>query len=166
MISCLGTLKPARRCAAVVGEVRQVQRAAVRQHHDRDRLFAPALVAHADDGDLAHLRQFVDHALDLGGGDVLAAGDDHVLLAVGEIEKAVLVEIADVAAAEPVAEEGGGGLFRIIPVALRDLWPAQADFAVLAGRQAVAGIVADLDLDMGGGAAGRADLLDLAAALP
>ena len=141
------------------------QRRAVGQHHDRDRLFAPALVGHADHGDLAHLRHLIDDALDFGGGDILAAGDDHVLLAVGEIEEAVVVEIADVAAAEPVAEERGCGLLGIFPVAARDLRAAQADLAVLAGREAVARIVADLDLDMGDRAAGRTDLFDLAAGL-
>ena len=133
----------------MIGQVGQFQRRAIRQHHDRDRPFAPALIGHADDGDLAHLRQFVDDPLDFGGGDILAAGNDHVLLAVGQIEKAVLVEIADVAATKPVAEECGRGLLGILPVAVRDLRAAQADFAVLAGRQAIAGIVADFDLDMG-----------------
>ena len=120
-------------------------------------------VGHTDDGDFAHLRQFVDDALDLGGGDILAAGNDHVLLAIGQVEKAVLIEIADVSGTKPVAEERGCGFLGILPVALRDLGPAQADFAVLAGRQAIAGIVTDFDLDMGDGAAGRADLFDLAA---
>src|SRR5580692_6800667 len=114
-----------------------------------------------DDRDFAHLRQLVDDALDLGGGDVLAAGDDHVLLAVGEIEKAFVVEVTDVAGAEPVSEEGGLRLLRVLPVAARHLRSAQADFAVLAGGQAVAVIVADLDLDMGEGAPRGANLLDL-----
>ena len=149
----------------MVGEVGHRELGAIGEHDDRDRLLAPALVAHADHRDFAHLRQLVDHALDLGGGDVLAAGDDHVLLAVGQVQEAVLVEIADVAGTEPVAEEGGRGFFRILPVALRDFRPAQADLAILAGGKAVAGIVADFDLDMGNGAAGRADFFDLAARL-
>ena len=50
----------------MIREVRQFQCRAVRQHHDRDGPFAPARVGHADDGDFAHLRQFVDDALDFG----------------------------------------------------------------------------------------------------
>ena len=117
MISCFGTLKPARRVRQCSVEGREVEARAFGQHDDRDRPLAPALIAQADDRDFAHLRQIVDDALDLGGGDVLAAGDDHVLLAVGQIQKAVCVEIADIAAAEPVAEEGGRGLLRVLPIA-------------------------------------------------
>src|SRR6201999_1528636 len=75
------------------------------------------------------------------------------------------VEVPDIAGAEPVAEEGRSGLVGILPVATRNLGPAQANLAILAGRKAVAAIVPDLDLDMGEGPAGRADLLDLAAGL-
>ena len=50
----------------MIGQVGQFQRCTVRQHHDRDRPFAPAFVGHADDGDFAHLRQFVDDAFDFG----------------------------------------------------------------------------------------------------
>src|SRR3546814_16948013 len=67
--SSRGTLKPARlarQCASKVAASR----------------FAPSFsTTTADHRDLADLRQLVDHPLDLGGGDVLAAGDDHVLLA-------------------------------------------------------------------------------------
>ena len=51
----------------------------------------------------------VDQVLDLGGVDVLAAGDDHVLQPVGDVEVAVGVEVAEVARAEPaVGGERGG----------------------------------------------------------
>ena len=165
MISCFGTLKPASRARQCAVEFGELECGAFGEHDNGHRRLAPARVRHADDGGLAHLRQFVDHTFDFGGGDVLAAGDDHVLLAVGQIQEAVRIEIADVAGAEPVAEEGRRRLGRILPVALRDLRSAQADFAVLAGPEPIAGIVADFDLDMGDGAAGRADFLDLAAGL-
>src|SRR4051812_17319623 len=158
----LWNLEAGELCAAVIGEIRQFQRGSVPKHHDRHRSFTPAVIRYADNRYFAHLRQFVDDAFDLRGGDVLAAGYDHVLLAIGQIEKAVRVKIADIAGAEPVAEEGRRGFLWVFPVALRDLRPAQADFAILARRQAIAGIVTDLDLDMGDGAAGRTDFLDLA----
>ena len=43
----------------------------------------------------------VEHLLDLARVDVVAAADDHVLLAVDDVEVAVLVLAADVAGGEP-----------------------------------------------------------------
>jgi len=48
-----------------------------------DRL-APLLVGHADDRHFVDRRMRADNLLDLAGIDVGAAGDDHVLLAVGD----------------------------------------------------------------------------------
>src|SRR5690349_13613113 len=73
--------------------------------------------------------------------------------------------MADVASAEPVAEEGCSGLVGILPVASGDLWATQANLAVLARGNAVAAIVPDFDLDVGDCASGRSDLLDLASGL-
>ena len=135
------------------------------EHDDGDRPFAPLRVGKADDGAFGDVGELVDDALDLARGDVLAARDDHVLLAVGDEQEAVLVEIADVAGAEPVAEEALLGLLRIVPIAARDLRSAQADFAFGPGRQYVAVVVADLDLDMGERTPRRAELVDLHARL-
>src|SRR5690606_10294344 len=86
-------------------ESRVIQGFPFLERDDGDGAFAPSLVRNADHGDLAHLRQLVDHALDLRRGDILAAADDHVLLAIGDVKESLLVEIADVAGSEPVAEE-------------------------------------------------------------
>ena len=53
----------------------------------------------------------------------------------------------------------------VAPIAGCDLGAAQANLSILAGGQAVAVVVADIDLDMHYGAAGGADLLDLHARL-
>ena len=58
----------------------------------------------ADVGDAG---MFEQRRLDLGRVDVGAAGDDHVLGAVGDEQVAVGVEVADVAEAEPLALERG-----------------------------------------------------------
>src|SRR5262249_33959385 len=111
------------------------------------------------------LRQLVDDALHLRRGDVLGAGYDNVLHAIREIEETLGIEVADVAGAEPVAEEGGFGFFRISPIAPGDLGAAQADLSALAGRKHIAFGSADLALDMGKRASDRADLLKLAVGL-
>src|SRR5262249_34939757 len=67
--------------------------------------------------------------------------------------------------AEPIIEERGFGLLGIVPIALRDLGPAQADLAGVAGRQRLAVGAADLDLDMSQGTADRTDFFQLAASL-
>ena len=46
----------------------------------------------------------VEHRLDLAGRDVLAAADDQVLLAAGDEQVAVLVQVADVAGVQPAVD--------------------------------------------------------------
>ena len=76
-------------------------------------------------------------------GDVLAAGrHDDVLLAIGDAEKAPIVEQADIPGVEPAfaVERVGGGLGFLV-VAGHDMRPAGEDLSV---RR-------DLDLDAGDG---------------
>ena len=82
-----------------------VDRRAVAQHDERHRHLAPALVGAADHRGLDHRVVLVEHPLHLGAGDVLAAGHDHVLEPVDDVEVAVVVEHADVAGVEPAAGE-------------------------------------------------------------
>ena len=55
----------------------------------------------ADDGGLIDGRMRQQHLLDLAWIDVLAARDDHVVLAIDQIEVALIVETAKVACREP-----------------------------------------------------------------
>ena len=64
----------------------------------RDTRSPIARSSSADDGDLGDVRVFVEHGLDLGAVDVLAAADDDVLHAVDDVEEAVVVDEAEVAA--------------------------------------------------------------------
>src|SRR5205823_6818200 len=69
---------------------------------DDERLhgLAPLLVGHAYHGDLGDGGVLVEAVLDLDRRDVLAAGDDHVLLAIGD-DDVTAVEVATVARVEP-----------------------------------------------------------------
>ena len=73
--------------------------------------------------------------------DVLAAGgDEDVLLAVGDVEEAVVVERADVAGLEPaVTPEHGRGRLRVLVVALEDRLGAQLDLSVVGDPYLAAG---------------------------
>ena len=73
-------------------------RAAWRRGGIIDRLATAVSLVGADDGGFGDARVLVQHTLDLGGIDVLAAGDDHVLLAVVDGEVAVGIAGADVLA--------------------------------------------------------------------
>src|ERR1700761_6425797 len=62
---------------------------------------APPIVGNADDHPFAHAWAGVQHALDLGTVDVLAASDDHVLEPVQDVQEPGVVQPSDVAGAEP-----------------------------------------------------------------
>ncbi|MCY1346972.1 hypothetical protein D9M69_330700 [compost metagenome] len=96
----------------------------------------------------------VQGRLDLDGIDIEAAGDDHVLLAVDDEQVARLVQVAQVAGLPEAVVELGGGAFGVVVVAGNGAAPTQPDLAGGTGRDRVAGIVHDLQLDAGGGASG------------
>ena len=97
----LGQLRP-----AVLDAARRRSRSRPSRSDDEGHgHLAPPLVGPADHRHLEHRVVLVEHPLDLGAGDVLAAGDDHVLEAVDDEEVAVLVAHADVAGVEPAAGE-------------------------------------------------------------
>ena len=81
------------------------------QLHVRRERLAEFLVGDPEHGTVAHPRQREQACLDLGRVDVDAAADHHVAAAVVEVEEAVGVDVADVAAAdEAVALDGAAVL--------------------------------------------------------
>ena len=82
------------------------------EHDDRVDLLTPCRVGDADHGDLLDRRVGRDRVLDLDRVDVLAAGDDHVLDPVDEVDVAVGVEVALVAGVVPAVAERSRGLLR------------------------------------------------------
>ena len=70
--------------------------------------------------------------------------------------------MADIAAPEPAFRmKGGRRLLSVAPIAGGDFRAAQANLPVFAWGQAIALVVADIDLDMHDGPSGGSDLLDL-----
>ena len=65
--------------------------------HDRVHLLAPLVVGNAEDGRVHHVGMRVEHRLDLGRVDVHPAADDHVLLAVADVDEALVVDARHVA---------------------------------------------------------------------
>src|SRR3954468_8252767 len=84
---------------------------------ERLRYLAPLLVRHGDHGGFEHRRMAHHRLLDLDGADVLAAGDDDVLLAVAQLDGAVGMAHAEIAAVEPASVEGLRGGIGIAEIA-------------------------------------------------
>src|SRR3984885_8925922 len=83
---------------------------------DRADRLAPLVVGHADDGDRADRGVREQALLDLQRVDVLPAGDDHVLLAVDQVEQPVGVKRADVAGVAPAVAQDLGRGGAVVPV--------------------------------------------------
>ena len=93
-----------------------VQRTVTRNHRGY-HLLHPAIVRqveHRRFGDVGILQQ---NLLDFARIDILAAGDDHVALAVEDGEIALVVDAAEIAGAQPAVLHHAPGRIRIAPVA-------------------------------------------------
>ena len=137
----------------------RVARRARPPHHIGDRHLLPFRIGAADHGAFGDVRMRDQHALDLGRIDVLAAGNDHVLLAVVDEEMPVGVARADVAGMIPAVAQRLGGRRRVAPVFEEHVRPAHHDFARDAGRDLVAVVVDHARLADEAGQAGRAGAL-------
>ena len=99
---------------------------------------AELVVAHPDHGDVADRLVAVKQLLDLLGEDVLAAGDDHVVVAAVDEEAPALVEVADVARGHEAVDDVLAAAARVAleqhlvghedppGLALRDLRPSSS----------------------------------------
>jgi len=86
----------------------------------------------ADDDRLGDQRVPAQGVLHHRGGDVLPPGrDDDLLLAAGDGEVTVRVQVADVAGVEPPVSDGLGGGLGVVVVALEDADTLDEDLAVL-----------------------------------
>ena len=116
-------------------------RLGLRNRHDDEGVadFAPPAIGCSDDGSLSHAWVVEEGGFHLGGVDVLASGDEHVLEPVDDEEETVGVEVPDVTGVEPAAGRErriGGGL--VVPVAAGDIGSADDDLTFDSGRTYVA----------------------------
>ncbi len=101
----------------------------------------------------------VEHVFHLARVDVVAAGDDHVLLAVHDPEEAILIHAGDVARVQPALPQNFGRLIGTLPVPLHHLRALECDLTCLARGQAFACLqVHDLGVGVGDGDANGAHL--------
>ena len=127
--------------------------------HEGFRRLAAIAVGNSDHDHFLDVRMLVNRFLDHARIDIETAGNNHVLLAVDDKQKTVLVHVANIAGQPEAVDETLGGLLRPVPIAGHDIRPFDADLAGLADRKHAARIVErdDLDHDAGqrntGGAA-------------
>jgi len=95
---------------------------------------SPLFIRDADDGGFGNRDELMQHALDLGRIDVLAAGYVHVLPAVDDVVEAVLVDPRGISGVQPAIGEGGRVGVRLVPVAGRDVRSFDPEFAEFADR--------------------------------
>src|ERR1700719_2668360 len=86
------------------------------------------------------------NCFDFGGSNILAAANDHVVLAAGEEHVAVVVQPAEIAGRAPSV--GQSRVVVAAGVTLHDARGADDDFADLAVRKKFTVLVADANLDV------------------
>ena len=101
------------------------------EHDERFDGLTPLGVGHTDDGGFGDGGVLDEGVFDLDRRDVLAAGDDDVLLAVGDGEVAVVVDPPAVTGVEPSVADDLGGVCGLLPVAAEDGVAAGEDLAVV-----------------------------------
>ena len=108
------------------------------RQRDDERLahLAQSLIGHPDDGGLGDAVEAGEYLLDLGGVDVEPPTDVHVFEAVGDLQVARRVQLADVPGVQPslVVDRGSGGL-GVIEVAQHHVGPAQQHLPLLPDAQ-------------------------------
>ena len=108
--------------------------------------------------DLLHRGMLDHHRLDVGGVDVVPTADDHVLLAADDVEEAVLVDVAEISAAQPsVGGPGRGGGLRVLVVLTLATRHSGQQLAHLARPELFVVVIHDPELHAADGFAHRAD---------
>ena len=131
------------------------------EFHDGHGDFAEARFRHADDGHVLDGVVGAHEVLDLHGVDVLAAGDDHVLLAVHEVDETVFVHTGHVAGVEPSVADAVVRGFLVLVVAEHDAGAAHDEFAHFLAFHVVAVFVHDAGLPQVAGLADGAHLVQV-----
>src|SRR5580693_4037162 len=99
------------------------------QNHQGFRNFAPLGVGDGNNADFQNGGMRENGFFEFEGGNVFAAADDDVFLAVDDERVAVFVERGHVSRVKPPAAQGFGGSFGLAPVAFHDAVTAHDDFA-------------------------------------
>src|SRR5262245_37132890 len=112
-------------------------RLAIARHDNGVHTFPPFWIRYADHSNILHLWMSTDQGFDLGWIYVLAAGNDHIVLAIDEKNVALLVAAGEVAYAAIISTESLLRLVRHLPIAVKGVGVAGKEFAWLAVRHVI-----------------------------
>src|ERR1700726_3771877 len=90
---------------------------------------APGVMGDAEHGALRYGGMLGHGVLDLGGIDVPAAADDHVLDAVDDVDEAVLIHASGIAGMDPAVAQRRRRLLGLVPIAQHGVGAAHTDLA-------------------------------------
>src|SRR5215475_14384384 len=113
----------------------QVKRSACARHDEGFRSFARIRIRHACNATILYVRVLQHYGFQFRGRDAEALIFDHLLFAVDDVDKSLVVHPADVASVKPAIAQGARGLFRRVPVTFHDLRASHNYLAGLARRQ-------------------------------
>ena len=88
------------------------------EHHGDANLFPQPGIGHAKDAAFGHFGDAENAGLDLGAIDVLTAAQDHVLLAIDNIDKAVAIDPSNITGLEPAIDDRTGRGIGAVDIAL------------------------------------------------
>src|SRR5262249_61633232 len=105
------------------------------------RRLARIRIRHAGDAAIGYVGVLQQNCFELSRRDAEALVLDHFLLALDDVDVALVVHPADVACVKPAVAQGPGGFFRRVPITPHDLWASHDDLTDLARTQrALAGL--------------------------
>src|SRR5258707_1682978 len=119
------------------------------ENHTGCHQFTPLRIRYSEDRDLAYRRMVRNDGLDLGGIDIFAACDDHVLQSVQYIEITVRVLVTDVSGAKETVSERSRCILLIVPISSHYVCPTRDQFSALPSLYLSARFVRDLHVDTG-----------------
>src|SRR4051812_12469193 len=134
--------------AEPVPQARLVKRRVAANHGGCDA-FAALGVGQSADRAFFHSGALAQHSLDYLRIDVVAAGDDQVVLSADERQETGGVTTAQIAGVEPAVAECGSRLRRIVPIFAEKIRPANAHRTDFCGCCRPAMVANDLHLDTG-----------------
>ena len=132
-------LETGERCSGNSKDRVQIGRFRAIRHHQSQHCFTEIRMRHTNDGAFPNPGLGIQDQLDLLRVDVVATGNDQVLVAPDDMDIAVCVDHPEITGdEEAVLPQFGSGLLRHLPIPLEDVRAAHLDLANRFGRQRVA----------------------------
>ena len=149
----VGHLKCARAVPAEGDQFGFIGVLAIAANHQRLGRLAPLLMRYADHRAFEHRRMLIEHILDVRRTDVLAAGDDHILLPIDDVDAAHLVPDREISRVEVAVADRLRGLLGLLPIAFEHDVGTRTNLANgrVVGRNRVVVIVEDDEVNANAG---------------